>query len=85
MRSLTADLLSTGELRPGLSPDEIADILWSMNAAEYYILLVHDRGWTPQRFGQWLAEAWRRLLLINPSGPAPTRGARRAFKRRRGA
>jgi AcrR family transcriptional regulator len=84
MRALTADLLSTGELRPGLSPDEIADILWSMNAAEYYILLVHDRGWTPQRFGQWLAEAWRRLLLINPSGPAPTRGARRALMRRRG-
>jgi AcrR family transcriptional regulator len=84
MRALTADLLATGELRPGLSPDEIADILWSMNAAEYYILLVHDRGWTPQRFGQWLAEAWRRLL-INPSGPAPTRGVRRALKRRRGA
>ncbi len=45
-----------------------------MNAAEYYILLVHDRGWSPQRFGQWLAEAWRRLLL-NPSGPTPPAGA----------
>jgi hypothetical protein len=55
-----------------------------MNAAEYYILLVHDRGWTPQRFGHWLAEAWHRLL-INPSGPAPTRGARRGLKRRRAA
>ena len=69
MRTLATDLAATGELRPGLSLDEIADILWSMNAAEYYILLVHDRGWTPQRFAQWLAEAWRRLL-ISPSRQA---------------
>jgi hypothetical protein len=45
-----------------------------MNAAEYYTLLVHDRGWSPQRFGQWLAEAWRRLL-ITPSSPPPRAGA----------
>jgi hypothetical protein len=63
MRTLAADLAATGELRAGLTLDEIADVLWSMNAAEYYILLVHDRGWSPQRFAQWLAEAWRRLLI----------------------
>ncbi|MPZ63861.1 MAG: TetR family transcriptional regulator [Propionibacteriales bacterium] len=74
MHALATDLAATGELRAGLTLDEVADVLWSMNAAEYYILLVHDRGWSPQRFGQWLAEAWRRLLL-NPSGPrAPAGG-----------
>jgi AcrR family transcriptional regulator len=70
MRMFATDLAATGELREGLTLDEIADILWSMNAAEYYILLVHDRGWTPQRFAQWLAEAWRRLL-ITPGDPMP--------------
>jgi len=70
MRTLTTDLAATGELRPGLSPEEIADILWSMNAAEYYTLLVRDRDWTPRRFAQWLAEAWRRLL-ITPGDPMP--------------
>lgn len=71
MHALATDLAATGELRAGLTLDEVADILWSMNAAEYYVLLVHDRGWSPQRFGQWLAEAWRRLLL-NPSSPDGT-------------
>lgn len=63
MRLLAADLRATGELRPDLSDDEVADIVWSMNAAEYRALLVGARGWTAQRFGAWLADAWTRLLL----------------------
>jgi hypothetical protein len=50
-------------LRPDLSDDEVADIVWSMNAAEYRALLVGERGWTPERFGSWLADAWVRILL----------------------
>jgi hypothetical protein len=34
-----------------------------MNAAEYRALLVGERGWTAERFGSWLADAWTRLLL----------------------
>ena len=63
MRLLAADLRETGELRPDLTDDEVADIVWSMNAAEYRALLVGARGWTAERFGAWLADAWARLLL----------------------
>jgi len=49
--------------RDDLSDDEVADIVWSMNAAEYWVLLVHQRHWTPKRFGEWLADAWARSLL----------------------
>ncbi|MCW2887001.1 MAG: regulatory protein TetR [Streptosporangiaceae bacterium] len=63
MRELAVDLRSTGELRADLSDDEVADVIWSMNAVEYYVLLVHQRGWTPQRFGAWLADTWSRSLL----------------------
>ena len=63
MRLFAADLRATGELRSDLTDEEVADIVWSMNATEYYSLLVHDRGWTPQRYGAHLADAWRRLLL----------------------
>ena len=63
MRLLAADLRATGELRPDLTDDEVADIVWSMNAAEYRALLVGERGWTAERFGEWLADAWTRLLL----------------------
>jgi AcrR family transcriptional regulator len=63
MRLLAADLRGTGELRPDLTDDEVADIVWSMNAAEYRALLVDQRGWSAERFGDWLADAWTRLLL----------------------
>ena len=63
MRLLAAELRATGELRADLSDEEVADVVWSMNAAEYRALLVDQRGWTPERFGAWLADAWTRLLL----------------------
>jgi len=63
MRLLAADLRATGELRPDLTDDEVADVVWSMNSAEYRALLVGERGWTAERFGTWLADAWIRLLL----------------------
>ena len=34
-----------------------------MNAAEYWDLLVRERGWTPAQFQNWLTDAWTRLLL----------------------
>jgi hypothetical protein len=34
-----------------------------MNSAEYRALLVGGRGWSAERFGSWLADAWIRLLL----------------------
>ena len=65
MRHFAADLRATGELRHDLSDDEVADIIWSMNGAEYWVLMVDDRGWSHQRFGEFLTDAWARLLL-NP-------------------
>jgi AcrR family transcriptional regulator len=63
MRLLAADLRATGELRADLTDDDVADIVWSMNSAEYRALLVGGRGWSAERFGSWLADAWTRLLL----------------------
>lgn len=63
MRLLAAELAATGALRPGLLVEEAADVLWSMNSPEFYLLLVGQRGWDPDRYQQWLADAWQRLLL----------------------
>ena len=63
MRLFVAELRATGQMREDISDDDAADIVWSMSAAEYYLLLVAERGWTPTRFGDHLADAWRRLLL----------------------
>jgi AcrR family transcriptional regulator len=63
MRELAGDLASTGQLRPELSLDEVADVIWATNSPEFYCLLVEDRGWGPERFEHWLADSWCRLLL----------------------
>jgi AcrR family transcriptional regulator len=70
MRRFAADLRATGELRPDLSDDDVADLVWSMNGPEYWTLLVGDRGWTPRRFADLLVDAWRRLLLAVPEAPS---------------
>jgi AcrR family transcriptional regulator len=63
MREFAADLRATGELREDLTDDQVADVVWSMNAAEYWDLLVGRRGWSPERFAGWLADAWTRMFL----------------------
>jgi AcrR family transcriptional regulator len=71
MRLFAAELRATGDLRTDLSDDEVADIVWSMNAVEYWVLLVTQRGWSAERFGEWLGDAWTRLLLAAEPGAAP--------------
>ena len=63
MRRFAADLRGTGELRADLSDDDVADIVWSMNGTEYWVLLTGERGWSAQRFAAYLIDAWSRLLL----------------------
>jgi hypothetical protein len=63
MGLLAAELAATGALRPELSVAEAADVLWSMNSPEFYLMLVDQRGWDPDHYQQWLADAWQRLLL----------------------
>jgi AcrR family transcriptional regulator len=61
MRRFVADLAAVTTLRVDL--DEAADIVWATNAPELYQLLVGQRGWSPDRYEHFLADAWRRLLL----------------------
>ena len=36
---------------------EIRDIIWTMNSPQLYGLLVVQRGWSPERYGAWIARA----------------------------
>lgn len=73
MLLLAQDLRATGALRDDLTDREVADVIWSMNAAEHWDLLVVRRGWSPDRFSAWLSDAWRRLLLADPQAAAARR------------
>jgi AcrR family transcriptional regulator len=67
MLLLAGDLRSTGEVRADLSDQQVADIIWTMNSAEYWDLLVRQRGWDSAQFAAWLTDAWVRLLLNQAS------------------
>jgi AcrR family transcriptional regulator len=63
MRQFVADVAAAGGLRPGLSIDEAADVVWATNSPELFVMLTDERGWPADRYEQWLADAWARLLL----------------------
>lgn len=69
MRKLAAELEEAGGLRDGLSLDEAADVIWATNSAELYVLLTAERGWSPDRYEEWLADTWCRLLLPPVAAP----------------
>jgi len=62
-RAIIEDLHKGGHLRPGLTVAAATDIMYTLNNGRGYLLLVHDRGWSPQRYESWLAELLQRELL----------------------
>lgn len=63
MRRFVDDVAAIGGLRAGVTVEEAADLVWATNAPEFYLLLVEERSWSPERFEHWLAELWIRMLL----------------------
>jgi AcrR family transcriptional regulator len=63
MRDLVRALGPEGTLRPGLSVDEAADVIWATAGAEFFVLLTVERAWTLDAYERWLADTWCRLLL----------------------
>ena len=63
MNEFAAQLAARGALRPGVSRQEAADVLWTLNSPELYDLLVLERGWSPKRYGRWIAQELAAALL----------------------
>lgn len=73
LRRFAALLAERGALRPGLSADRAADILWTVCGQATYDGLVIARGWTSDEYRDWLTETLSHALLpqddsIPPSG-----------------
>jgi hypothetical protein len=56
-------LRDAGHLRSGITLARAADVLWTFSSPELYELLVLRRGWTPRRYGAFIAEAMIHALL----------------------
>ena len=53
-RRIARSLARSHALRPGLRERDAADIIHALASPEVYGLLVVDRGWSPDRYEQWL-------------------------------
>jgi hypothetical protein len=56
-------LADRGVLRPGMSAQEARDLLWTLNSMAVHDLLVLQRGWSPERYRDWLAATLAQALL----------------------
>jgi hypothetical protein len=56
-------MTSRGQLRPDVSVEEAGDMPWTCNSPEVYEPLVVQRGWTPERYGRWVADTLTAALL----------------------
>lgn len=62
-RAIVGTLAEAQALAPGLSVDRAADILWTLNHPLVWLLLTHERGWSPAEYEQWFAETSCAQLL----------------------
>ena len=64
-------LADEGHLRDGVSLEEARDVFWTCSSPELFELLVIKRGWTPERYGEWVADTFIGTLLPpEPGTPA---------------
>jgi AcrR family transcriptional regulator len=56
-------LANAGHLQPTVTVAHAADLMWALCSPELYDLLVTQRGWPPERYGQFIAQALTAALL----------------------
>jgi AcrR family transcriptional regulator len=60
---MITSLGQAGMLRPGLDHTTARGIFWLFTGGDVYRMLVRERGWSPQKYQEWLADALVHSLL----------------------
>ena len=69
---MAAEAARTGQL--AVAEDECRDIIWSMTDGMLWHRLVEERGWSNDRFAEWLGRVWvDRLVEKRRRAPRSTR------------
>jgi len=63
LRQFAGWLAANGPLRGGLTPDDAAAMVWAVASPEVHGLLRAGRGWSAERYRDWLAMTLTRTLL----------------------
>jgi AcrR family transcriptional regulator len=60
---MIASLRGAKRLRPELSYRTARDIMWTLTGSDVYRMLARERGWSSQKYQDWLADTLVRSLL----------------------
>jgi AcrR family transcriptional regulator len=67
---MAAEAAATGQL--AVSEEECRDVVWAMTDGMLWHRLVNERGWSNDRFAEWLGRVWVDRL-VRPERPPTTR------------
>jgi AcrR family transcriptional regulator len=63
---MVVSLQDAGRLRPDLDYTTARDIFWMLTGRDVYRMLVRERGWSSQKYEDWLADTLVLSLLAAP-------------------
>ena len=66
---MAAEAAKTGQL--AVSEEECRDVVWSMTDGMLWHRLVNERGWSNERFAEWLGRVWVDRLVDMPPRRRP--------------
>lgn len=73
-RMMVEHLVELGALRDGVTVEEAVDAVWMLNSVEVWSLLVEQRGWSGERYADWVGRAMADAVLPDQErGRAPAR------------
>jgi len=73
LRRFAEALAHTNALRPGLTAERAADLIWTICAQANYDALVTARGWSHQEYRDWLSDTLAASLLSRNAEPTGSR------------
>jgi hypothetical protein len=56
-------ILTNGPLQEEMDAAHATDIVWTLTSPEVFLLLTRDRGWSKEKYVEWLADTLIRALL----------------------
>ncbi len=70
-------LRDSGKLRAGLDYTSARDVFWTLTGRDVYRMLVRERGWSPEKYQDWLADILVHSLVTTGRRNPPQKRARR--------
>jgi AcrR family transcriptional regulator len=56
-------IVTNGPLQEEMDAAHATDIVWTLTSPEVFLLLTRDRGWSKEKYAEWLADTLIRALL----------------------